>query len=46
MSQGQSTWPWQRLNERNAGAHETLATLLGGLPESSPVSAGPAAGSG
>ena len=28
MSQGQSTWPWQRLNEGNAGAHETLATLL------------------
>ena len=28
MTAATQEWPWQRLNESNAGAHETLATLL------------------
>ncbi len=32
MTQAQSTWPWERLNQGNASAHETLATLLDPQP--------------
>jgi SAM-dependent methyltransferase len=28
MTPSTQEWPWQRLNESNVGAHETLATLL------------------
>lgn len=32
MSQRETTWPWQRLNEGNASSHEALATLLDPRP--------------
>lgn len=32
MTAGVQQWPWQRLNESNAAAHETLATLLDPQP--------------
>ena len=32
MTAGETTWPWQRLNEGNASSHEVLATLLDPRP--------------
>jgi SAM-dependent methyltransferase len=32
VTERETTWPWERLNEGNASAHETLATLLDPRP--------------